>query len=282
MRSYEKVAVAFSGGVDSTLLLRVACDTLGRENVTALHAVSCLIPVPDRIKAENLVSGPNGIHCLYRAIAMDPLSWQEFVVNSEQRCYLCKKRMYGILQTMVRQDVHNGCSSQPQNTSMPIDDSGTGRQMGARVISGAFLVDGTNTDDLQEHRPGLVAIRELAVGTPLAQVRLDKKDVRSLARQMGLVNWNQPSNSCLATRIGIQQKITLPLLERIARAEQFLHEKGLAGIRVKTGHHKIMVQVLPDDMGRCSVESFRLETIDTLQHLGFSSFTLEIASRKAR
>lgn len=244
------VAVAFSGGVDSTLLLRVACDTLGPENVTALHAVSCLIAKQDQIKAEKLVTAMNGIRCPYLAVKVYPLRWQDFVANSQQRCYFCKKRIYSALQTEMRQ---GGYSS--------------------------ILLDGTNTDDLLEHRPGLLAIQELSVGTPLAQARFNKKDIRSLARELGLTNFNQPSNSCLATRIPVHQKITLPLLRRIAQVEQFLHKKGFMGCRVRPGQGFVVVQILNNDLKAFIEESSRPEIIKYLEKLGFKEMLLDIKGR---
>ena len=245
-----KACIAFSGGVDSTLLLRVACDTLGPENVMALHAVSCLIPEHDLNKAERLVSGPDGIGCSYRAVKVQPLRWREFVANTEQRCYFCKKRIYSALQTEMRQGGHP-----------------------------APLLDGTNTDDLLEHRPGLLAIQELSVRTPLAQARFNKKDIRSLARELGLTNWNQPSNSCLATRIAVHQKITRALLERIAQAEQFLQNKGFMGCRVKPEQHSVAVQVMTSDLEKFVAESSRPEITEYFESRGFNKVLLDIQGR---
>lgn len=254
------VAVAFSGGVDSTLLLRMACDTLGPENVTALHAVSCLIPDWDQKKAQELVTGADGIGCAYRAVRMQPLQWPEFVANSEQRCYFCKKKIYSALQTEIRQDDFPA----PLKSSLHV----------------TCLLDGTNADDLQEHRPGLQAIRELSVETPLARAGLGKKDVRSLARELGLSNWNQPSNSCLATRIAVHQAITLPLLQRIAQAEHFLQRKGFAGCRVQPDqYHNVTLQVMPQDLERCAAESFHPELLEHLEGLGFGKVILVIKGR---
>jgi uncharacterized protein len=260
LQATGKAAVAFSGGVDSTLLLRVACDSLGPEMVTALQAVSCLIPEQDQIKTKELVTAPeNGIHCSYNIVPVQPLHWPEFVVNSEQRCYFCKKRIYGALHAAMSLGGHSPTPDpSPRFTC---------------------LLDGTNTDDLQEHRPGLQAIQELSVGTPLAQAGLNKKDIRSLARKMGLTNWNQPSNSCLATRIPVHQKITRVILERIAQAEKFLQKKGFTGCRVKPGQDTVSVQVMTKDLGRLLAESSRLEITQHLATLGFDNIFLDSEGR---
>lgn len=244
LRLYPRIAIAFSGGVDSTFLLRVACDTLGPTKVTALHAVSCLVPELDTIKAERLVNGQGGIGCLYRAVKVYPLRWRDFVANSEQRCYFCKKRLYRILQNELQQ----------HENPHP-------------------LLDGTNSNDLLAHRPGLSAIRELSVATPLAQAQLGKDDIRSLARQMGLSNWNQPSNSCLATRIPLHHKITKPLLRRIAKAEEFLQDKGYAGCRVRSTGDTATVQVTADGKSLAIAKHEWIEITEYFDKLGFLSIT---------
>jgi uncharacterized protein len=279
LRFFRKVAVAFSGGVDSTLLLRVACDTLGLENVTALHAVSCLISEQDQVKAKNRVTGTDGTGCSYKAIKIQPLNWPEFVINSEQRCYICKKNTYTFLQSKI-------------------------------ILTGYTLADGTNHDDLQAYRPGLRAIRELSVATPLAHAKLNKNEIRCLARKLKLSVWNQPSNSCLATRIPVHQKITMPLLEHIAKAEYFLQDKGFTECRVRIGDQTqgmetlsllipckhdirglksksswtgqdqpVMVQLAKRDLQRFMDNSTHFGFTKYLAGLGFSKIFLDIKER---
>lgn len=248
LHSYGKVAVAYSGGVDSSLLLRVACDTLGPDRVTALHAISCLTPAPDQKIAGKRVISQAGFGCAYRAVKLYPLRWPEFVANTGQRCYFCKKRMYAILQTELPQD-------------------------------GSVLLDGTNSDDLRADRPGLAAIQELSVKTPLALAGLNKNEVRSLAEQRGLVNWNQPANSCLATRVMAHQKITRTLLTQIEKAERYLHKQGFAACRVKPGKKAISIEIDNIDLERLRTAFPSFELAAYLKHLGLPSVPLEITGR---
>jgi len=246
----KTLALAFSGGVDSTLLLRVACDTIGPENVTALHAVSCLIPEQDQIKAHQTVSALNGLNCAYQTVQVDPLDWPEFIINSEQRCYFCKKRIYGAIHQVMSQN-HSPFS----------------------------LMDGTNTDDLLKHRPGLLAIQELGVLTPLAEAQFNKQDIRTLAEKLGLKNYNQPSNSCLATRIPTHQRITSSLLTRIAKAEQFLHHKGFSGCRVKMGASAVEVQVIQTDLDRFMTEFCYSDIKKYFKKIGFNKVVVDPKGR---
>jgi len=204
LRTYGRVALAFSGGVDSSLLLKCALETLGIGNVLALFARSELLTQEDIVRASNwLVENgyPRGVEIEF--VQLHPLDWKEFVKNGEDRCYLCKHRMYSTFRN----------------------------RMETRGFS--CLIDGTNTDDLKDHRPGLRAIRELGVTMPLAEAGFDKTDVRSLSRQLGLTTWDRPSASCLATRIPVGMEITSQRLRRIEVFEKGLERLGLPGCRVR-------------------------------------------------
>ncbi len=137
------------------------------------------------------------------------------------------------------------------------------------------LLDGTNSDDLLVYRPGLSAIYELSVTTPLAQARLCKDDIRELAKKMGLSNWNQPSNSCLATRVPLHQKITKPLLKRIAKAEIFLQDMGVKGCRVKPVVDTATIQVISDEKRQGFAEQQWSEISGYFKKIGFSTVLLE-------
>jgi len=249
LHSYGKVAVAYSGGVDSSLLLRMACDNLGTEQVIALHGVSCLTPGADQKKAAKAVSGSNGMGCVYRAIKLTPLGWPEFVTNTEQRCYFCKKRIYGALLDELTNTNH-------------------------------VLLDGTNSDDLQADRPGLAAIYEFSIQTPLALAGHTKQDIRTLARHKGLANWDQPSNSCLATRIPGSQKITAIQLKQIMKAEQFLHQQGITACRVKPGINAITIEIASHDLQELTTGSTILKLAEYLLHLGLTPLPLDVRVRE--
>lgn len=218
LRQYKKLAIAFSGGVDSTLLLYAALEALKAGNVVAFYVQSPLIGSrlvvqSNKVFARNF---PQGVEL--RCITVSPLEWQEFIGNDKNRCYFCKKRMYIILQD-------------------------------AMAIAGCRkLADGTNCDDMLEGRPGLKAIRELDVLTPLADVGLAKAEIRRLAQRFGLSNFDMPSNSCLATRVSQGQPITAKILGVIDQAENFLHTKGFAGCRVRIGHSYTIVEVREEDV----------------------------------
>ena len=166
LEKIEKVAVAYSGGVDSTLLLKAALDSHGPDKVVAAFGRSVLQKTES---IDGALSRAREFKCKIIVVDILPLSWPDFTVNSSKRCYWCKREIY--------------------------------KALTEAVPSGYQIVDGTNIDDLSQHRPGLRALQELSIRTPLAEVSLTKKEIRSLSRMFDLPTWDLPSESCLATRI---------------------------------------------------------------------------------
>lgn len=212
-----QVAVAFSGGVDSTLLAKAASEVVGPE-LPLLFANSELLPLGEARWAEELARHIGG-----RLIAVEvaPLADPAFVANPPQRCYLCKRGIYTALLAVAR----------------------------ARGVT--TLLDGTNLDDLQTDRPGLRALAELGIVTPLVAAELGKREIRALSRELGLPTWNKPSASCLATRIPAQTPITRERLRTIGQGEEYLRGLGFAGCRLRLGGEgEAVVELLANGIAR--------------------------------
>lgn len=248
-RQYNRIAVAFSGGVDSTLTLHAALIALGAEKVLPLYALSTLNSAASIAGARATFAGNFPAPAVLREITVDPLHWPEFVENPKDRCYHCKKQMYRLL----------------------------GKEMAAEGCS--VLADGTNVDDLQEQRPGLQAIREMQVRTPLAEVGLTKPQIRLIARQEGLTNYDLPSNSCLATRIQHGMPVTEKALRTIETCERFLHERGFLGCRVRLGSDVLMIELLKKDIAAFVEDSNRSAVQDYFQSLRLGPVVLNLAGR---
>ena len=193
-------AVAFSGGADSSLLLKAAVDVFG-DQAPAFFANSILQTEADRA---NAVQTAEQLGATLQVIEISPLQWPEFAVNPPGRCYLCKKKVYLLFKSLL-----------------PKKDM--------------VLFDGSNLDDLQQDRPGRRAIVELGVVTPLVEAGLCKADIRQLGKYLDLPTWDRESASCLATRIPTGIKITEENLQLVANYEKVLLDLGFAGCRVRLG-----------------------------------------------
>lgn len=213
---HDAVAVAFSGGVDSTFLLHAAKTALG-DRAIAFHAVTPLQAAGEAARAERYASQ---VGCRLVRFAIDPFSWPEFVANPADRCYLCKRKIFSLFQETLA------------------------------AHGGKVLLDGTNLDDLSDHRPGLKAVRELGCLMPLVECGFTKAAIRQCSRLLGLASWEQPSSSCLATRIPAGMAITPENIAFVGRCENYLAYQGFPGCRARWGARTLRVEVREEDFSR--------------------------------
>ncbi len=236
------VLIAYSGGVDSTFLLKVAREEL-RDKVTAVTVKSKIHHISEIADAKMMAQKFKSKH-LFTDI--DILSNKEFINNPPERCYICKKEIFSRIKEI------------------------------AKELNLSFVADGSNYDDLDDYRPGMKAVRELKIRSPLQEALLTKDDIRLLSKEMDLPTWNKPSNSCLATRIPYEDEITLEKLKRIEKAEGFFHNLGIKQVRVRHYNNLAKIEVGEKDLLFLMEEDLRKKIIDKLKQLGFIYIALDL------
>ena len=246
------LAVAFSGGVDSTYLLHEAVRA-GKEKVTAL--IMKTPSVPER-ELDEAVAFCKSRGISFFVLPADPFSATGFKENGRDRCYICKHFLFSALLEKAKEE------------GIP------------------FVADGTNADDRKEFRPGLRALKELDIWSPLAEAGLTKKEIRELSEKEGLPTWNKPSFSCLATRFPYGEELTVEKLRRTEAAENLLAELGFTQRRVRVHGNLARIEVLPTEipllLERRDMISSRLEELGflytTVDLKGFRSGSMDTAA----
>lgn len=242
LKKFKNLAVAFSGGVDSTLLLAAAHQVLG-DRVVAMTAQSPTHPAREITLASEVARKLGVRQIVFETHEMDD---EDFIANGSRRCYYCKRLLFDALQKH------------------------------AQKVGIASIAHGINLDDLSDFRPGIQAAEEMGIEAPLVSAGMTKANVRQLARQMGLDNWQRPAMTCLATRIPYGTRIQSDILTRIDTAEEILWRLGVPYCRVR--HHGAIarIEVRVNEIERLTCPGIRKEVVDQLRGLGYDHVCLDL------
>lgn len=240
LKSMERVVLAFSGGVDSTFLLKAAQEALGH-NLKAVTIQSPYIPKWEIAEAKQLV-GELGVAF---EIVEAPII-EEIRHNPENRCYLCKKAVFSLIKGIAEREGYS------------------------------YVIDGTNFDDIGDYRPGLKALQELDIKSPLLECELRKQEIRDLSKELGLITWDKPPYACLLTRIPYGNELKEEDFIKIEAAEKYMMSKGFRAIRVRCHGDLARIEVDKKDKSRLFNEELLTEISGKLKEFGFQYVTLDL------
>lgn len=238
----EKVLVAFSGGVDSTFLLKAAKDVLGK-NVLAVTASSETYPQQEIEEAKKIAGELDVRHLV---IQTKELENPDFISNPPKRCYFCKKELFSRLNEIAKAE------------SIP------------------FILDGSNYEDLADFRPGTIAAEELDIHSPLREVKLRKNEIRALSKKLNLPTWDKPSLACLSSRFPYYTEINREKLKRIGQAEDILKKLGFKQVRVRHHDHIARIEIDSEEFPGLIERKVREKIVKTFKKLGYTYVSLDL------
>ncbi len=243
LAAMESAVVAFSGGVDSTFLLRVALDVLGPAKVVALTATSPTYPEYEFEESRRLAESFGVKQIVFES---NELEIPGFAQNDPSRCYHCKQELFSL------------CGKK-------------GKEMGIREV-----LDGSNLDDLGDYRPGRKAATELGVRSPMVEAQLTKTDIRELSRTLGLPTWNKQPFACLSSRFPYGTEITAGRLEQVGQCELILRQMEFQNYRVRYHGDTARIEVAPGEISRLLEEGLREQVVSSFKKAGFTYVALDL------
>jgi len=238
----DQALIAYSGGIDSTLVAKVAFDVLGDRAVAVTAESPSLLP--EDLEDARIQAVEIGI--LHKVVQTHELENPNYASNPVNRCYFCKSELHDTLKPLAQQWGY------------------------------PYVIDGVNADDLHDYRPGIQAAKERGARSPLAEIGITKAEVRAIAKHLELSTWDKPAQPCLSSRFPYGEEITIAKLQRVGRAEVYLRKLGWKNIRVRSEGDTARIEVLPDQVKEFVVQTDLPKLTETFQSYGFLYVTLDL------
>jgi pyridinium-3,5-biscarboxylic acid mononucleotide sulfurtransferase len=240
--SLDRGLVAYSGGVDSTLVAKVAYDCLGAKSLAVTAASPSLLP--EELEDAQIQAAVIGI--THQVVRTNELDNPEYRANPVNRCYFCKSELHDTLKPLAQQ------------------------------LGYPYVLDGVNADDLQDYRPGIQAAKERGARSPLAELGITKIEVREIAKHLGLTVWDKPAQPCLSSRFPYGEEISIDKLHRVGRAEIYLRKLGYDQLRVRSIGDTARIELPAESIGLFASSAELPSIVKALQELGFAFVTLDL------